>query len=140
MEFRLLGPLEVLGEDGVPLPLGGKRPRALLTLLLLHPNEAVSTDRLIDGIWGETPPESAPGALQVHVHALRKSLGADRIVTKPPGYCVRVEPDELDVERFERLATTASPDALREALTLWRGPALAGVAYEPCAQAEAARL
>jgi DNA-binding SARP family transcriptional activator len=134
MKFRLLGPLEVIGEDGVPLPLGGKRPRALLTLLLLNPNEVVSTDRLIDGIWGETPPESAPGALQVHVHALRKTLGADRIVTKPPGYCARVETDEIDVERFERLAASGEADALREALTLWRGPALADVAYEPFAQ------
>jgi predicted ATPase/DNA-binding SARP family transcriptional activator len=140
MEFRLLGPLEVIGEDGVPLPLGGTRPRALLTLLLLSPNEVVSTDRLIDGIWGETPPESAPGALQVHVHALRKALGADRIVTRAPGYCVRVETDELDVERFERLAASGVPDALRGALALWRGPALADVAYEPFAQAEAARL
>lgn len=140
MEFRLLGPLEVLGDDGVPLPLGGKRPRALLTLLLLQANEAVSTDRLVDGIWGETPPESAPGALQVHVHALRKALGAERILTRSPGYVVRVEPDELDVERFERLAASGEPDALREALALWRGPALADVAYEPFAQAEAARL
>ena len=140
MEFRLLGPLEVIGDGGMPLPLGGRRPRALLTLLLLHPNEAVSTDRLIDGIWGETPPESAPGALQVHVHALRKALGADRIVTKPPGYCVRVEPDELDVERFERLAASGQPHALREALALWRGPALADVAYEGFAQVEAERL
>ena len=140
MEFRLLGPLEVLGDDGVPLPLGGKRPRALLTLLLLRANEAVSTDRLVDGIWGETPPESAPGALQVHVHALRKALGAERILTRSPGYVVRVEPDELDVERFERLAASGEPDALREALALWRGPALADVAYEPFAQAEAARL
>ena len=140
MEFRLLGPLEVVGDDGVPLSLGGKRPRALLTLLLLHPNEPVAADRLIDGIWGETPPETASGALQVHVHALRKVLGADRIVTRVPGYCVRVEADELDVERFERLAASGDPDALREALALWRGPALADVAYEPFAQVEAARL
>ena len=140
MEFRLLGPLEVIGDDGVPLPLGGKRPRALLTLLLLNPNEAVSTDRLIDGIWGEAPPESAPGALQVHVHALRKTLGPDRIVTRPPGYLVRVETGELDVERFERLAASGEPDALREALAVWRGPALADLAYEPFAQIEAARL
>jgi predicted ATPase/DNA-binding SARP family transcriptional activator len=140
MEFRLLGPLEVIGDDGVPLPLGGRRPRALLALLLLHANETVSTDRLIDGIWGEAPPESAHRALQVHVHALRKALGPDRIVTRPPGYCVRIETDELDVERFGRLAASGEPDALREALALWRGPALADVAYEPFAQAEAARL
>ncbi|MGH3012064.1 MAG: ATP-binding protein [Gaiellaceae bacterium] len=74
------------------------------------------------------------------MHALRKALGADRIVTRAPGYYVHVEPDELDVERFERLAASGEPDALREALALWRGPALADVAYEPFAQAEAARL
>ena len=139
MEFRLLGPLEVLGDDGMPVALGGPRPRALLAQLLLVPNQAVSTDRLIDGIWGEAPPASAPNALQVHVHALRNALGADRIVTRPPGYLVRVQPDELDVDRFERLAQ-AGADDLREALALWRGPALADLAYEPFAMAAATRL
>ncbi len=139
MEFRLLGPLEVLGDDGMPVALGGPRPRALLAQLLLVPNQAVSTDRLIDGIWGESPPASAPNALQVHVHALRSALGADRIVTRPPGYLVRVEPDELDVDRFERLAQ-AGADDLREALALWRGPALADLAFEPFAHAAATRL
>ena len=137
MEFRLLGPLEVLSDDGAPVQLGGARPRALLAQLLLRPNEAVSTDRLIDGIWGESPPSSAAGALQVHVHALRKALGADRILTRAPGYLVRVEEDELDVLRFEQLLAENEP---REALALWRGPALADLAYEPFARAEAARL
>ena len=135
----MLGPLEALGDDGIPVPLGGPRPRALLAQLLLEPNRAVSTDRLIHGIWGESPPASAPNALQVHVHALRSVLGGDRIVTRPPGYLVRVEEDELDVERFERLAG-AGGESLREALSLWRGPALADLAYEPFAQAAAARL
>ena len=125
----MLGPLEVVDDDGVPLQLGGPRPRALLAQLLLCANQAVSTDRLIDAVWGETPPASAPGALQVHVHALRKALGADRIVTRAPGYLVRVEPDELDSERFERLAASGA-DGIREALALWRGPALADLAYE----------
>jgi predicted ATPase/DNA-binding SARP family transcriptional activator len=137
VEFRLLGPLEVLGDDGEPVALGGPRPRALLTLLLLHPNEVVSVDRLIDGVWGEAPPASAQNALQVHVYALRGALGSDRIVTRPPGYLVAVEDGELDVERFERLV---GDGRAREALALWRGPALADVAYEPFAQAEAARL
>ena len=137
MEFRLLGPLEVLGDDGAPVQLGGTRPRALLAQLLLRPNEAVSTDRLIDGIWGESPPSSAPGALQVHVHALRKALGADRILTRPPGYLIRVEETELDVLRFERLLAENEP---REALALWRGPALADLAFEPFARSEVARL
>ena len=112
MEFRALGPLEVLGDDGVPVPLGGPRPRALLAQLLLESNTPVSTDRLIDGIWGEAPPASAANALQVHVHALRAALGADRIVTRPPGYLLRVEPDELDAERFERLVAEGSPERL----------------------------
>jgi predicted ATPase/DNA-binding SARP family transcriptional activator len=137
VEFRLLGPLEVLGDDGEPLPLGGKRPRALLALLLLHPNRAVSIDRLVDAVWGESPPATARSALQVHVHALRKALGADRIVTRAPGYFVRVEPGELDVERFEELVAAGS---FAKALALWRGPALADVAHEDFARAEAARL
>ncbi len=139
MEFRLLGPLEVVGDDGVPVALGGPRPRSLLAQLLLHPNEVVSTDRLIDAVWGESPPASAQNALQVHVHALRGALGADRIVTRAPGYLVRVEPDEFDVDRFERLAASGA-DGIREALALWRGPALADLANEPFARADAARL
>ncbi len=139
MEFRLLGPLEVVGDDGVPVALGGPRPRSLLAQLLLHPNEVVSTDRLIDAIWGESPPASAQNALQVHVHSLRGAVGADRIVTRAPGYLVRVEPDELDVDRFERLAASGK-DRIREALALWRGPALADLAYESFAVAAAARL
>ena len=133
----MLGPLEVLADDGEALPLGGRRPRALLALLLFHANEVVSTDRLIDGIWGDEPPASAPGALQVHVHSLRRALGADRIVTRPPGYVLRVEPGELDLDRFERLAAEGDPAA---ALALWRGPALGDVANERFAQAESARL
>jgi predicted ATPase/DNA-binding SARP family transcriptional activator len=140
VEFRLLGPLEALADDGAPVALGGRRPRAVLALLLLHANEVVSIDRLIDGVWGESPPAKAAGSLQVHVHALRKALGGDRIVTRAPGYVVRVEPDELDVERFERLVASGTPEALREALALWRGPALADIAYEPFAQLEASRL
>ena len=89
MRFGILGPLEVRDEDGAPVALGGPRPRALLAQLLLHPNEAVSTDRLIDGDLGESPPASAQNALQVHVHALRSALGADRILTRAPGYLAR---------------------------------------------------
>jgi predicted ATPase/DNA-binding SARP family transcriptional activator len=137
MEFRLLGPVEVLGDEGELLPIPGTRPRAVLALLLLHPNEAVSTERLIDAVWGDDPPATARGALQVHVHALRKALGADRIVTRAPGYLLRVGEEELDTARFERLA---SEERFRDALALWRGPALADVAEEPFARPEAARL
>jgi predicted ATPase/DNA-binding SARP family transcriptional activator len=137
VEFRLLGPLEVMGEDGAPIALGGPRPRALLTVLLLNANDVVSADRLIDAIWGEAPPASAANALQVHVHALRGALGADRIETRAPGYRLRVGDDELDVERFERLLVDGRP---ADALALWRGPALADTASEPFARAEAGRL
>ena len=135
MEFRLLGPLEVLDDHGAPVPLGGRRPRALLAQLLLQPNAVVSTERLIDGIWGESPPASVQNALQVHVHALRSALGADRIHTRPPGYLVRVDEGELDAERFERLVAAGE---LHDALALWRGPALADLAGEPFARAGAA--
>ncbi|HET8742439.1 MAG TPA: BTAD domain-containing putative transcriptional regulator [Gaiella sp.] len=137
MEFRLLGPVEVRGDDGERVSLGGRRPRALLAVLLLNANRPVATDRLIDAVWGEAPPASVRGALQVHVHALRKALGRDRIVTQPPGYLVRVEEGELDVDRFARLVEAGS---FAEALTLWRGPALADLASEDFARADAARL
>ncbi|HET9287244.1 MAG TPA: BTAD domain-containing putative transcriptional regulator [Gaiella sp.] len=137
MEFGLLGPLEVVDDDGAPVQLGGKRPRALLARLLLSPNEVVSIDRLVDAVWGEAPPSSAQNALQVHVHALRSALGAERILTRAPGYLLRVEDGELDVQRFEQLIAAGKPG---EALELWRGPALADVADEQLARAEAARL
>ena len=140
MEFRLLGPLEVVGEDGAAVALGGKRPRALLARLLLSPNEVVPADRLVDAVWGEQPPATAASALHVHVHALRSALGADRIETRPPGYRLRVEPDELDVERFHALVARGDAAALTEALSLWRGPALADLADEAFARADAARL
>ena len=132
-----MGPLEAVDDDGKAVALGGKRPRAVLAMLLLRPNETVSTDRLIDAVWGEAAPAKAQAALQVHVHALRKALGAGRIVTRAPGYLIRVEPGELDVQRFEELVAAGT---FRQAEALWRGPALADLAYEPFAQTEAARL
>jgi DNA-binding SARP family transcriptional activator len=139
MEFRILGPLEVVDGDDV-LPLGGGRQRALLALLLTRPNEVVSTDRLVDQLWGAQPPKTALNTVQYYVSQLRKLLGSDRIVTRPPGYFIRVEPEELDLERFERLAADDSARALHRALELWRGPALADLAYESFAQEETARL
>ena len=108
MEFRVLGPLEVLDDDGLVAPLGGPRPRSLLACLLLHANEVVSTDRLIDAIWGASPPASAANALQVHVHTLRVALGGDRIVTRAPGYVLRVEPGSSMPTASERSSTTTS--------------------------------
>ncbi len=110
MELRILGPLEAVDDDGRPLALGGPRVRAVLAELLLHANKVVSTEHLIDAVWGESPPPTAAGALQVHVHSLRKALGADRIVTRAPGYAIRVNEGELDVATFERLVErTGSP-------------------------------
>ena len=133
----MLGPLEVVGEDGAPVPLGGPRPRALLARLLLSANEVVSGDRLIDAIWGDTPPASAANALQVHVHTLRGALGHDRILTRPPGYLLHVEPGELDSDRFQELLEQGEPHA---ALALWCGPALADLADQEFARHDAARL
>src|SRR6266540_3410682 len=155
MEFRLLGPLEVW-EDGRPLSLGGTKQRALLAILLLRANEVVSRDVLIDELWGERPPASAAHSLEAYVSRLRKTLHADRtgepiLVTRPPGYMLRVEFEKLDLDRFDRLleegrralATHAPERAfqkLSEALSLWRGPPLGDLAFEPFAQVEVERL
>jgi DNA-binding SARP family transcriptional activator/DNA-binding beta-propeller fold protein YncE len=150
VEFRILGPLEP-EQDGRLVPLGGRKQRALLALLLLHANAVVPRDRLIDEIWGDEPPETARTALQVHVSQLRKALGRERIETRAPGYRVRTEPDALDLERFERLVAEGrdalaggdaerSADALREALALWRGTPLAELGEVPFAQRECLRL
>jgi DNA-binding SARP family transcriptional activator len=133
VEFRILGPLEVV-DDGGAVELGGSRQRALLASLLLRANEVVSSDLLIDGLWGERPPATAPKALQNAVSQLRRSLGDGLIVTRAPGYLLRVSPDEIDARRFERLVdegrraltsgrTGEAAAVLREALGLWRaGP------------------
>lgn len=150
MEFRILGPLEVWDEGG-ELSLGGPKPRALLTVLILHPNELVPADRLIDDLWGEDSPADAAAALRVNVSRLRKALSQDVLTTRAPGYVLRVEPDELDLHRFERLvdegrsllARGLASDAsarLHEALGLWRGPALADFTYDSFAQPAIARL
>ncbi|MDQ3995375.1 MAG: AAA family ATPase, partial [Actinomycetota bacterium] len=136
MKFRILGPLEVVA-DGNALDLGGPKQRALLAILLLEANRVVSSDRLIEALWEEAPPGTAQKALQVYVSQLRKLLGRERLETQAPGYRLRVEPDELDLARFEHLRQEGK---LREALALWRGPPLAEFAYERFAQAEIARL
>jgi len=135
LDFKILGPLEIMA-DRRALALSGK-PRALLAVFLLHANEVLSSERLIDALWGDRPPETAQAALQVHVSQLRKLLGQDRIATRPPGYAFRLEPDELDAARFETLMAEGRAE---EALALWRGLALAEFRYEPWAQSEIARL
>lgn len=136
MDFRILGPLEVL-SDGRALDLGGRKQRTLLALLLLEANKVVSRDRLIDGLWEEEPPKTAQKALQVYVSQLRKLLGNERVQTKAPGYLLHVDPDALDLSRFQRLHEEGR---LQEALSLWRGPPLTDLAEQRFAQPEIARL
>ena len=147
MEFGILGPLELSDGDGI-VEVGGSKQRALLAILLLHANTVVSSDRLIDELWGEASPESGVTALQVRVSQLRKALGeaAALVETRPPGY-VLLGPDSLDLHRFERLIEQAAgiepaqaAEKLREALSLWRGPPLAEFAYEAFAQPAIGRL
>jgi DNA-binding SARP family transcriptional activator len=154
MDFWILGPLEVRDGDR-RVELGGPRPRALLALLVLEVGSVVPADRLVDELWGEAPPRSAPHLLHVYVSSLRKAFGPtegrERLVTRAPGYRLEAAADEIDARRFERLLADgrrrlAAGDAerasemLRQALALWRGPALADFTYEPFAQAEIARL
>ncbi|MFF3409846.1 BTAD domain-containing putative transcriptional regulator [Streptomyces sp. NPDC002742] len=149
MRFGILGPLDIRTEDGGPLDPGGPRPRALLTLLLLDAGRTVSTRRLTDGLYGAEPPAGAANALQSQISRLRKRLGTPpEIEATPAGYRMLVSPDSVDAHRFERLAGegrtaltggdhVAAAGLLREALALWRGPALADL---PDAHGQAARL
>jgi DNA-binding SARP family transcriptional activator/tetratricopeptide (TPR) repeat protein len=157
MEFRILGPLEALDEGRV-VGLGGSRQRALLAVFLLHRGETLTTDRLIDELWGERPPATATKSVQVYISRLRKTLAgededgsAGMIVTREHGYELRLDPEDLDAHRFEQLVAEGRSDlaagrpkpaasALEAALSLWRGPPLADLAYEPFAQREVARL
>ena len=154
VEFGILGPLEI-AAGGQPLPVQGARTRAVLAMLLVHANQVVPADRLTAELWAGQPADRAAASLQVRVSQLRKALRAageaDRLVTRPPGYLIRVTPGELDAPRFEHLArdgetALAAGDGalaarrLDEALSLWRGAALADVDDAPFAQAEARRL
>jgi DNA-binding SARP family transcriptional activator len=151
-DFRILGPLEVI-EGGQLVPLAGARQRALLAILLLHVGEALSSDRLIDELWGEEPPEAGSAALRVRISQLRRALGpaGALLVTRPPGYALAAAPEQVDLRRFERLVEAgdralgnddpaAAADSLREALALWRGPPLADFSYAPFAQGAIVRL
>ena len=136
MDFRILGPLEV-SDGGRAVALGGVKQRSLLAILLQRPNAIVSTDHLVAELWRDAPPSSADNSIHVYISRLRKELGPDRVITRPPGYALRVDPSELDLVNFERLRAEGRP---REALALWRGPAYHDLEYEPCVQAERARL
>ncbi len=150
LEFRILGTFEVL-ENDQPLPLGGPRQRALLAILVLRRGEALSSDHLIDQLWDDRPPSTANKIVQGYVSQLRKVLGEGVLVTRGGGYRLAVAADQLDAERFRRLAgagrealATGDPEAAVElfdsALALWRGDAVADFAYERFAQSYAARL
>jgi DNA-binding SARP family transcriptional activator len=150
MEIRVLGPVEV-ERAGEALRLGGPKQRALLSLLAINANATVSVERLIDGLWDEPQPASAPKMVQVYVSQLRKLLADEpgsEIVTHGRGYELRVDPDDVDAARFERLVAEASRaradgghgEAARDALALWRGPPFADLADEPFAATEARRL
>lgn len=151
MEVRILGPLEVLGDQGaIPLPRG--RVRALLAQLALRVGEVISADRLIDELWGPSPPPTAHTALQVLISKLRRRIEPDAaspaiLVTRAPGYALRLDREQVDAHRFRiqvAEAVGAEPSTravlLREALGLWRGPALHDFTYEPFAQAAIADL
>jgi len=158
MDFRILGPLEVV-QHGQVVPLRGRRARSLLATLLLDAGEVVPADRLMDRLWGDDWPASGGAALRMRVSQLRKVLEGARgepcaeplLVAKPPGYVLCVEPGDIDARRFERLAVDGrralaagrleeAAACLRDALALWRGAALAGLGDEPRTRLEAARL
>jgi DNA-binding SARP family transcriptional activator/class 3 adenylate cyclase len=157
MDFRILGPLEVL-EEGRRVALGGAKPRAVLALLLVHRGETLGTERLIDELWGERPPATAAKSVKVYVWRLRKALAGavgehsgGPIVTREHGYELALDPERLDAHRFERLLgegraelAAGRPEhaasALEAGLSLWRGPPLADLAFEPFAEREIARL
>ena len=146
MEFLILGPLEVRDGTGA-VELGAAKQRALLAVLALHANELVSTSRLVEAVWGEHPPATAEKLVHGYVHALRKRLGADVIVTHGPGYKLDVGANGLDLQEFERLTAEAREAPLqqavelrRRALSLWRGLPLADVVLDGSAGVALARL
>ncbi|HXF37880.1 MAG TPA: AfsR/SARP family transcriptional regulator, partial [Actinomycetota bacterium] len=155
MEFRILGPLEVT-DGGRPIALGGAKQRVLLAVLLLEAGRVVPIERLVDALWGDAPPEDARHAVQVYISQLRKALvaggaGANPIATQSGGYALRIEPDDLDLHRFERAVEAGrsalaagdagrAADLLRDALALFRGPPLAGLELEGPAGAAMARI
>src|SRR4051812_48656533 len=145
MDYRILGPLEVR-DAGRPIELRRQKPKALLAFLLLRPGRLVSTDVLLDALWGERPPPTAAAALRNYVSQLRGALGAEAVRSHPGGYLLEVRPEEIDLVRFEALTAegrrATGPERvekLREALALWRGPPLADLS-EGFAIDEARRL
>src|SRR4029077_8874449 len=150
MQARILGPFQ-LEEGGRHIPVVGVRQRGALVSLLLHANECVPSEQLLMDLWGEDSPPSAANSLQAAISRLRRGLPPGRLIPRGPGYALRIFPEELDVSQFEQLvsegrealtvgAAAQAAQTLNQALSLWRGPALADFRYEPFAQAEIARL
>jgi len=152
MDYRLLGPLEVR-DHGRSLALGGEKQRAVLAILMLHRNEVISADQLVDELWGESPPASGPRTVQAHISRLRKALDGHEsvLLTKGHGYVLQLAPGELDLDCFRALAgrgrqmltagqTENAASILREALALWRGPPLADFSFTSFAGAAISHL
>ena len=150
MQVRMLGPFQ-LEEAGRRITIGGLRRRAVLASLVLRANEVVPSEQLLVDLWGEDSPPSAANALQAAISRVRRTLPPARLITRAPGYALRIFPEELDVSQFEQLvsegrevlaegAAAQAARTLSQALSLWQGPALADFRYEPFAQAEIARL
>ena len=150
LDFRILGPLEVLDDDRT-IELGGARQRAVLAILVLHRGETVSVDRIVEEMWGERPPATAVKTVQVYVSHLRRALVEDVVSSSRGGYALVVEAERIDALRFERLLDEGraalsgddparAAELLRAALALWRGRALSDFAYERFAQDSSARL
>jgi DNA-binding SARP family transcriptional activator len=146
MEFRILGPLEVVA-DGRPVPIDRRLSRALLAYLLLHANEPVSSDRLVDQLWGEDAPRTAVASLRNYVSRLRRSIGSERLRLESAGYVLHIDPERFDLAQFNRLVAEAQgasakkrAESLRAALALRRGAPLEDLAFEEFAQAEIAQL
>jgi DNA-binding SARP family transcriptional activator len=151
VDIRLLGSLEVVDDSGAEVALPGAKLRGLVALLAMRPGQVVSTDRLVEDLWGEDPPSGVANSLQVLVSKLRRALPAGAVATKAPGYLLDVDTETVDAGRFARLVSKGRDALLAgeaenasvllgEALALWRGEALAEFAYDGFAQAEIARL
>ena len=149
MEFRILGPLQVF-DDARPLALGGPKQRAVLAHLILRANHTVGAEQLVDGLWGDEPPETARNTLQTYVYRLRKVLGEERLEGRDGGYVLTAAPEEVDAARFEaivrdakRLSASdpaAAATRFGDALALWRGAPLDDLGQEPSLRGEIARL
>ena len=149
MEFRVLGPVELVAGQRAP-PLGGYRQRLVLAVLLSRANQVVSTDWVVDAVWGDQPPRTARKTLQVYLARLRQLIGEDVITTTPAGYRLEASAESLDSLRFEQLAyaghamladdPAGAASTLRQALALWRGPAFGDSGDVPALQPERTRL